>query len=192
MLRQLRQLRDCSSVKSAKVVSLLLLLLMAGCQSRTGNPDNLIKLPTHVDGASDAQIIKLQTRLNKDGVRVITIGQDYLLSIPSALIFPEQSPQLTWESYQLLNDIVCFLQQFRKVNVNVTAFSSKYVSPQREHALTLARARAVAEYLWSQDIDSRFVFTQGLGSDKPMGAFGQNKDNSPISRIEITFRRAIA
>lgn len=183
---------DCCG-KSVKLAALLILLSLAGCHSHTVRlNDEPIKLPTHVDGASDREIMALQTRLNKDGVRVITIGQDYLLSVPSALLFATQSPRLTWESYGVLNDVVCYLREFRKINVNVSAFSSKYVSPQREHALTLARARAVADYLWSQDIDSRFIFTQGLGSDKPMGAFKQFGDGSPVSRIEITFRRAVA
>ena len=120
------------------------------------------------------------------------MGQDYLVSIPSHLLFATQSPQLTWGSYQLLNDLVCFLREFRTINVNIRAYSSKYVSPKRELALTEARARAVAEYLWSQEIDTRFIFTQGVGSDKPMGAFKQYGDGSPVSRIEITFRRAVA
>lgn len=149
-------------------------------------------LPTHVAGASDAQINAWQTRLTNNGARVISMGQDYLVSIPSSLLFATQSPQLTWGSYQLLNDLVCFLREFRKINVNIRAYSSQYVSRQREHALTEARARAIAEYLWSQDIDTRFIFTQGLGSDKPMGAFKQYSDGSPVSRIEITFRRAVA
>jgi len=187
----LRRSHECCFGLSTKLTLLLVLLSLAGCQSQTTLSDELAKLPTHVEGASDKQIVALQTRLNKDGVRVITIGQDYLLSIPSNLLFPNQSPQLTWNSYGLLNDVVCYLQQFRKINVNVRAFSSKYVSPQREHALTLARARVVAEYLWSQDIDTRFIFTQGVGSDKPIGAFKQFGDGSPVSRIEITFRRAV-
>lgn len=189
----MKRSRDFCFGKRVKLAALLVLGILVGCQPNPGhNVGDINSLPTHVDGASDARIMALQTRLNKDGVRVITIGQDYLLIIPSALVFANQSPQLTWDSYQILNDIVCYLQEFRKINVNVSAFSSKFVSAQREHALTLARARAVADYLWSQDINSRFIFTQGLGSDKPMGAFKQNGDDSPISRIEITFRRAIA
>jgi len=189
----LRRSHDYCSGQSAKLTTLLVLLSLAGCHHNTAPPiDETPKLPTHVAGALDKQIISLQTRLNKGGARVITIGQDYLVSIPSVLLFANQSPQLTWGSYELLNDLVCYLRQFRKINVNVRAFSSKYISPQREHALTLARARAVAEYLWSQDVDTRFIFTQGLGSDKPMGAFKQFGDGSPVSRIEITFRRAVA
>ncbi len=59
-------------------------------------------------------------------------------------------------------------------------------------ALTLARARAVGDYLWSQGVDSRFIFTHGLGSDKPIVAFTEKGDKSPNSRIEITFRDAVA
>jgi len=48
------------------------------------------------------------------------------------------------------------MKQFRKVGVNVTGYSSEYVSVKRERALALARARAVADYLWSQGIDSHW------------------------------------
>nr|WP_133128950.1 type IVB secretion system protein IcmN/DotK [Legionella nagasakiensis] len=149
-------------------------------------------LPYKVAGASDAAVIKMQERFNKDGIQVITLGQDYLISIPSSYLFADQSPRLTWGSYALLNDIACYLKQFRKVTINVTAYSSKCSSPQRERALTLARARAVANYLWTQNIDSRFIFTHGLGSDKPIMALAQGGDKSPNSRIEIAFRDKVA
>lgn len=189
----MRQSHDDCFGKSTKLVVLLVFLMVAGCHRHTLLPVEEIKqLPTHVDGASDRQIIALQTRLNSQGVHVVTMGQDYLVSIPSALIFATESPQLKWTSYQLLNDVVCFLQQFRKINTNVNAFSNQYVSPRREKSLTRARARAVAEYLWSQDINTRFIFTQGFGSDKPISAYKLSGDSSPNSRIEITFRRAVA
>ncbi|WP_425339218.1 type IVB secretion system protein IcmN/DotK [Legionella israelensis] len=148
-------------------------------------------LPCKVYGASDEAIIKMQASLNKSGVRVITIGQNYLISIPSVMLFADQSPRLRWASYALLNNVACYLKQFRKVAITITGYSSKCVSYQRERALTLARTRAVGDYLWSQDINSRFIFTQGLGSDKPLMSYSAGGDASPNSRIEITFRRAI-
>ena len=83
------------------------------------------------------------------------------------------------------------MQQFRKITIHVNAFSSQFVSERREHALTLARAKTVAEYLWSQGIDSRFIFTQGSGSDKPIVVSKGGGDLSPNARIEISFRRAL-
>jgi intracellular multiplication protein IcmN len=175
----------------AKLLILLFAFHITGC-SRTEQPETaLADLPKQVAGASDANIVHLQARLNKAGVNILTLGQDYLLVIPSSLLFATQSPKLTWESYQLLNEVVCYLQQFRKITIHVNAFSSKFVSERREHALTLARAKTVAEYLWSQGIDSRFIFTQGSGSDKPIVVSNGGGDLSPNARIEISFRRAI-
>ncbi|MFC3908492.1 type IVB secretion system protein IcmN/DotK [Legionella dresdenensis] len=173
--------------------TLLLLLLLTGCQGPSYVPaeEENFRLPSRVAGSSDKKVIAMQAAFSKCGVKVITIGQDYLISIPSAALFADQSPRLTWQSFAVLNQVAEFMQQFRKVGVNVTAYSSKYVSSKREQALTLARARAVSDYLWSQGIDSRFIFTEGAGSDKPISANVSGGDREINSRIEITFRDAI-
>jgi intracellular multiplication protein IcmN len=149
-------------------------------------------LPYKVSGARDASKASMQARFNREGIRVISMGQDTMISIPAAVLFSEESPQLTWRSYAPLNAVACYLKQFRHIVIEVTVFSSPCVSVQRERALTLARARAVGNYLWSQGVDSRFIFTQGLGSDKPIVAVVKNGDKSPNSRIEITFRDMVA
>lgn len=189
----MRQLRVGLLRFSTWQAALLLSLLLFGCSDQPFRPleEGSLRLPSRVEGASDKALVRLKYALNSCGVKVITIGQDYLISIPSASLFPNQSPRLTGASYGLLNTVVKFLKQFRKIGVNVTGYSSKYVSARREHALTLARARNVADYLWSQGIDSRFIFTDGLGSDKPITAYNLAGDRSPNSRIEITFRDAI-
>lgn len=150
------------------------------------------RLPCKVQGACDATIVKYLTKYEKTGVKVVTMGQNYLISLPASALFADQTPHLTWASYGLLNDIAAFLKQFRKIEINITSYSSKYMSVRREHALTLARSRVVSEYLWSQGVDSRFIFTQGLGSDKPIVSYLQGGDKSPNARVEITFRRAVA
>ncbi len=174
-------------------LSLPVLFFMVGCHhdrfhfSKESEP-----LPTRVASAQDSSAAMTRKRLMAHGVKIVTIGQDYLISIPAQLIFTDQSPRIRNESYGLLNDVVCYLKQFRKIGINIAAYSSKYMSPTRERALTSARARAVADYLWSQDVDSRFIFTRGLGSDKPIIFSHDGGDHSPNARIEITFRDAIA
>lgn len=178
----------------SRILGLIALLQVSACHR--GNeyiPEKEYpKLPCKVRGACDATVMKYLKKFNKRGIRVVTIGQDYLISIPASALFEDQTPHLKWASYGLLNEIVIFLKQFRKVAINVTSYSNKYISVHRERALTLARSRVVGEYLWSQGIDSRFVFTQGLGSDKPIVSFTQGGDTSPNARIEITFRDAVA
>ena len=169
----------------------MVLLMLGGCHKQQLSDDQP-KLPYKVDGASDHSMMAMQSRFNKEGIKVITVGQDYMISIPSSALFPNESPQLTWGSYALLNAVACYLKQFREIAINIKAFSNKCVSAKRDRALTLARARAVGDYLWSQGVDSRFIFTEGLGSDKPIVTYAQKADKSPNSRIEITFRDAVA
>lgn len=173
-----------------------MVLSLDGCHHRydTSIPwvDKSFKLPKRVQGASDTRLIKKIRNFNRQGlVKVMTIGSDYMISIPSAILFPDQSPRLTWTSYQTLNRVVSLMKEFRKIAVNVTAYSSQYESVKREQALTLARARVVADYLWSQGIDSRFIFVEGAGSEKPIAHYRQAGDHAPSSRVEITFRDAI-
>lgn len=190
----MRRLHVGVFVFSTWLATLLGFLLLLSCSKvKVYDPkdSDSLKLPFRVNGTNDKENIRLQKLLTHHGVAVVTIGQDYLISIPSSSLFPNQSPQLTWVSYGLLNNVVRFLKQFRKVAITITAYSGKYVSVKREHALTIARARAVADYLWSQGIDSRFIFTEGAGSDKPIMGYPGGGDKTPNSRIEITFRDAI-
>lgn len=175
--------------------ALLASVMLVGCH-RHNTPlpleDDTYKLPRRVAGSSDLKVAGMIRDFNRtSSVKVITIGSDYLIAMPSSALFADQSPRLVWQSYPVLNHVVDFMKQFRKIAVTVTCYSSQYVSVQREHALTLARSRAVGDYLWSQGIDSRFIFTAGVGSDKPVSNYSQGGDRSPSSRIEITFRDAI-
>lgn len=176
-------------------MSMIAILLLIGCHRHyTPFPisDETFKLPHKVDGTSDTKVAVMMKAFKRGGViKVTSIGSDYLIVMPSSALFPTQSPRLTWPAYSTLNQVVAFMKQFRKVAVNVTAYSGQYVSAKREQALTQARARAVGDYLWSQGIDSRFIFTEGAGSDKPISSYMQGGDASPSSRIEITFRDTI-
>ena len=174
------------------LAAFILLFTLSGCHHRIYNVSETQKLPYKVSGAKDSVIVSKQDKFNKKGVRVISLGQNYMISIPSAVIFDNESPRLRWDSYALLNAVACYLNEFHKVAINVTAYSNKCVSEKRDRALTLARARAVGDYLWSQGIDSRFIFTEGLGSDKPVMFYSKKSDRSLNSRVEITFRDAVA
>lgn len=175
--------------------SILGVLTLIGCQRyATYVPieEKTFQLPSRVRGSSDKTVIRMMTHFQRGGVvKVATIGQNYLVSFPSSAVFAEQSPRVKWEGYRLLNQIVAFMRQFRKIAVNVTSYSSQYKSVRREQALTLTRARVVADYLWHQGIDSRLIFSEGAASDKPITIFRDGEDDEYSSRIEITFRDAI-
>lgn len=177
-------------------LSIVLLISIESCHRSRPSPytdsEDLTGLPARISPYGDDKSTGLMNKLQARGVKVISMGQDHLLVIPSDLIFAQQSPRVLWNSYALLNDVVCYLKQYQEITIDITAFCNKYVSPARERALTYARARAVARYIWSQDVDSRFIFIRGLGSDKPIQVNRSGGDDSMNSRIEITFRNVVA
>jgi intracellular multiplication protein IcmN len=189
--------RVANGVPSIFIGSVIVsLLLLTGCH-RYYIPikpdDNVYKMPRRVPGSSDAYVDRMVKKFNRgNAVKVISIGSDYLISMPSDSLFANQSPRLIWSAYPVLNRVVRFCQEFRKVAITITCYTSQYVSDRREHALALARARALGDYLWSQGVDTRFIFTQGAGADKPVTNYIQGGDHSPSSRIEISFRDVVA
>lgn len=149
------------------------------------------RLPRKIKGASDQQVIRYRQALEKSRIKVISMGQNNLISIPSSLLFTDESPQMMWNAYAPLNQVVQYLKQFRTVSIHIRSFSSKYVSAKRDFALTSARSRAVADYFVQQGVDSRLIFTSGLGSDKPIMRVQTGGDESGNSRVEITFREQL-
>ena len=170
---------------------ILLIALLCGCSSSKPSVIDPPNLPTRVAGSSDAEIVRMEQKLAASGVKIIIIGQMYLISVPSHLVFMDQSPKIKWQSYALLNDIAEYLCKFRKISIHINAYNDCYLSEKRTKALTLARARKVANYLWSQNVTTRFIFTRGMGNEKSIVERTKCSDTSPNSRIEIVFRRAI-
>lgn len=169
----------------------VLFIIFAGCSTSKGPAMDKDKLPVVVDGVSDLYITQLEQKLMSKGVKIITTGQMYLISVPTKLLFADESPKLLWPSYALLNDIAAYLRMFRKISVHVNGYNDCYLTEKRTRVLTLARANEVANYLWSQDIRSRLIFTRGMGNDKPIVILAKCSDASQNSRIEIIFRRVI-
>lgn len=142
---------------------------------------------------TDRKTRKLAEELKKDGVDVLTVGQDYRIIVPIQKLFFNTSPKVMPGAYGTLNRIVEYLKQYRKVSVRVSAFSNDYDSA-RAGALSLARARSVADYIWSQDVDARLVYTQAHSVESGLDCCKQEVDRSredSRSHLEIIFRNRI-
>jgi intracellular multiplication protein IcmN len=169
----------------------LVILLISGCHSSSyrfnkGRP----VLPSHLI-PSDPEKIKQERKLTAENIQVIQQGQYILISIPAALLFANHSPQISWQSYSYLNDVACYIKMFRKVEVEVNAYDTQCDKHQRVLALTELRASNIGNYLTSQGIDSRIVFTRGMGNDKPIMKTDRQEYHFANSRIEILFKEEI-
>lgn len=176
---------------------MMALVAATGCQRKqqpmqvNKNYDITVGIPQR-DGVTDEKTHQLADQLKKQGGNVITVGQAYRVIFPAEKLFYYKTPRIMWSSYGKLNTVVDYLKQFRKVSIRVSAYS-KDKDWKKAKALSYARARAVVDYLWSQAVDARIIYTQSHGmvckSDKQCGgvsSFGDVHEN-----IEISFNNTI-
>ena len=173
--------------------------LLFGCHSpRTNqnygqvtNIDRTVGLKQR-ENVTDKKVVQLENELASKGVDIISVGQDYRIIIPANLIYYHASPKLIWGSYDTINLVVDYIKQFRTVSMRVDAYSQG-ADNEFSGALSLARTRTMVDYLWSQAIDTRFLYTQAHIMERSPNAWykdKQGKSDVP-TRVEITFRNTI-
>ncbi len=180
-----------SSLKVGGVVFLLLTFSLTGCQKRkhdirfsTEESDMTPGITQRV-GVSDKHTFELAKGLEQKGVQILSVGQDYRVIIPYEKLYNYSSPKIRWGSYVLLNAVVEYLKQFRKVSLKVSAYSEGE-NKRQAAALSYARARNLVNYLWDQDIDARLVYMQAHSIHRDRAG------RAPIhATVEISFRNVI-
>jgi intracellular multiplication protein IcmN len=150
--------------------------------------------PMRINQSFDAAVIQYTKKLQDQHIDVISAGEGHLLVIPDNLLFADQSPRLTWESYKILNQVIGYIKLYRTAEITINDFVSPYGSKERQEALSLARSQAVKNYFWSQNVDGRLLISRGQGSTKPIyheisGILG---DSSKNARTEIRFFELIS
>ena len=99
-----------------------------------------------------------------------------------------------WDSFDRVNLVVDYLKQFRLVDVRVDVYS-RGMNRKQAAALSYARARAMTDYLWSQSIDARMMYTRAHSMENDPRSCS-NSEKSKLSsdiheHVEITFRNTI-
>ena len=182
------------AVDMVRILQIFLAVLFSsyflGCSASYRFMPAHTELPAHLP-PSDPIRLKFLQKLEQDQIQVIQQGQYILISIPSVLLFAKHSPLIQWSGYSYLNDVACYLKSYRKIELNINSYDSCCDKHQRMLALTLLRATNVADYLLSQSIDARMVFTRGMGNDKPIMRTNDSAAYFANSRVEILFKEEI-
>lgn len=127
---------------------------------------------------NDQVLQQKEAALKAGGVQIVSVGQVYKIIFPADILFYANSPRIQWTAYPLLNDIAPYIRTFNKIEVAVAGFTESTGNPARDRALSINRARNVANYLWEQAIGANIIYVQGYVIPcKP-----------DRSKIEISFR----
>jgi len=132
----------------------------------------------------------LQDKLQNRGVIVITLGDQVLIVVPSAVIFYPMSSNLLPAAYGTLDLVRIFINQMPNMSVKVAGYTSA-IEP-RDVSFTLSRQQAqkVVRFLWNRGIDTRLLFAEGYGGSKLVSPNTLNW-GSDNYRIEITLEQLI-
>lgn len=129
------------------------------------------------------------TRLEKDHIQVIRIGEDYMLVLPSDVYFFPNSTHMNESMYPAYKDITEFMNHYDIETVKVAGYTDNTGNKIRSLALSRQQADYVAKELWRDNLGSTMVYSTGYGCANPIATNDTKSGQAANRRIQITFRR---
>ena len=168
-----------------------------GMQSTTG----LSLLPSAMAGAGVGLIVggamgsyidsqtTLIDRLENRGMKVIVLGDQVMVVLPSVWIFEPRSATLRSHAYSALDLVAEFISHCPNILVSVAGNTGSFgLSATVNKILSEQQANTVVKYLWARGVDTRVISSIGYGSSRPV-VKETLKENSDNDRIEITLEK---
>lgn len=131
----------------------------------------------------------LTDQLENRGVKVIVLGDQVLIVVPSARLFQGATPKIKFQAYDTLNLVAKFINQYTTMSVKVSAFTNDSgFPPEVNHAISQQQADNVVRYLWTQ-LNTRLLSGKGCGGTQLMAKNNAAWDRGDNYRIEITLEK---
>ncbi len=133
----------------------------------------------------DNQESRLRERLRSSGVSVTRRGQEIILNMPGNVTFDTAQSAIKPNFYEVLNSVGLVLNEFNRTIVDVDGHTDNVGSDNSNLELSRRRARSVAEYLASRQIDPRRLSMRGFGEARPIATNATASGRSQNRRVEI-------
>lgn len=137
----------------------------------------------------DQQNEQLRARLQGTGVQVARSGKDIRLIMPGDITFNNDSADIKSNFYDTLSSVAIVLKKFDNTTIKVAGFASKVGNATHNQVLSENRARSVANYLISQNIDPSRVMAVGYGARYPIASNATGEGQAQNRRVEITIHQ---
>ena len=107
----------------------------------------------------------LTDKLENRGVKVIVLGDQVMLVLPSVLVFNDMTSNIRPHAYSTLDLVAAYISKYPNMSVNVAAYTSACGSPEAVNlALTQQQSTAVVKYLWSKGINTRLLSASAMAA----------------------------
>lgn len=123
-----------------------------------------------------------------ENVRILQIGNNYTIFIPSDTFFEQQSGFIIKSNYGMLNRIATSLRKFDSLPITVTAYTDNVGSRNQNIWLANQEAQNIVTYLWIRGINNIYIQPVSMGEQYPIATNSSLRGSRYNRHIEITFR----
>lgn len=128
-------------------------------------------------------------QLENRGVKVIVLGDQMMLVLPSAHVFKGMTTVLQPEIYSTLDKISQFISGYPNMSVKVAAYVTMAGPERINRQLSQQQANAIVKYLWRTGINTRLLCAVGEGKENPVVKDSLTSIDTYNYRIEITLEK---
>lgn len=160
-----------------------LFLVLVGCANTSPSSSPVAPVP--------AQRPVLSSKLQKEGVQCIRLGNEVKLILPSHRLFLSGTPHLKSTAYPILNNLVLFLNQQANKGIEIRAYTPWPGTRSPNTVLSRQQAQQITAYLIEQGLDTRLIVakTEQDISKKDRSSIPDafNNESNPLFSIEVRF-----
>lgn len=140
-------------------------------------------------GAYIDQHTNWRDRLENSGGRVIVLGDQVKIVLPSSLLFHSMTPDLNTSAYASLDLVAQYLRSMSKVSIQVAAYTNATGPARINQELSQEQANSVARYLWTDGVNARLMTAVGRGGTHLVTQNTFDWNSGDNYRVEITVER---
>lgn len=133
----------------------------------------------------DVQEKLLRDRLTAAGVQVTRDGNNILLNMDRAVTFDTGRAEVRPANYETLNALALVFKEYDKTVIDVMGHTDSDGSQAYNQDLSEQRARAVARYLASQNVNPARLLAVGYGESYPIASNATASGKQENRRVEI-------
>lgn len=133
----------------------------------------------------DTQEAKLRKQLRGTGVSVQRDGDNINLIMPGNITFATNARSLKSEFYNVLDSVAIVVKEYNKTTIVVSGYTDSVGSNSYNQKLSEDRAKSVADFLVTKQVNSARIELAGLGEKHPVASNKTSKGRSLNRRVEI-------
>lgn len=133
----------------------------------------------------DRQAAALEASMGSDGVMIVNTGDRLIVTLPQDILFATDSTAIRTDLRSDLAALARNLQEYPNSSVRIVGHTDNVGSAAYNADLSLRRANAVANVLYSNGIRTSRIRTTGMGENQPVATNLTAEGRAQNRRVEI-------